>query len=65
MEGAMKGEACDVLGAKRERPPTCSGATNTAARHFVAKELRARNESITKQHTKGFGSRPDPLSQKS
>jgi len=64
MQGAVKGEACDILGAKRERP-TCSGATNTAARHFVAEELRARNESITKLHTKGFGSGPDPLSQKS
>ena len=65
MQGAVKGEACDILGAKREDRRRAGRATNTAARHFVAKELRARNEFITKQHTKGFGSRLDPLSQKS
>jgi hypothetical protein len=66
MQSAMKGKACDILGPKKRRADADSnGATNTALRHFVAAELRARNDSITKQHTKGFGARPGTLSRKS
>jgi hypothetical protein len=64
MQGAGKGEACDIPGAKRERPLTIAAAQQIQLRAVCRGGILSQNESITKQHTKGFGSRPDPLSQK-